>query len=83
VAGLESIFFPARKKKAEIWVIHLWNLYTFCKSINALPCNGGVYEQPAKLIEVFNVIRNVEIERDNNKREIEELKNMNLRRKNG
>lgn len=80
MAGLEAIFFPARKKKAEMWVIHLWNLYTFCNSMKELPCSGGVYDQPAKLIEVFNVIRNAEIERDNNKREMEELKNMNLRR---
>jgi hypothetical protein len=47
--------------------------------MKVLPFSGGMYEQPARIIEIFNIIRNGEIERDNARREMEELKNMNLR----
>jgi hypothetical protein len=48
--------------------------------MNVLPYSGGLYDQPARIIELFNIIRNAEIERETARKEMEDLQKMNLRR---
>jgi hypothetical protein len=51
-------------------VIRLFNAFTFCEKFGCLPYAGGMYQQPAKLIESFDVLRIMITERENARQEM-------------
>jgi len=61
--------YPARGK-ADFETILLFNTFTFCEKFGCLPYSGGMYQQPARLIESFDVIRIMISEREANRQEI-------------
>ena len=45
--------------KPDRWVLWTLKLYQRCQERKALPCSGGVLDQPDELMEAFDVIDNV------------------------
>lgn len=39
-------------------VLHIMSIYNKCRNNNALPCAGGVLDQPAWIMGLFEVIDN-------------------------
>lgn len=42
-----------------MWALNEWEGYVLCEEFNCLPFSGGLFEQPARKVEIMKIIRNI------------------------
>ena len=43
----------------------MWTEFNFCKTFHCLPYRGGMFEQPARIIQIFSIIEGIILEKQN------------------